>query len=257
MGLKIKLKGVLYRTIKNLANTKGYTFTKNYDQVIDRDEKFMEIYNKYKEYTMTTKERMYALYKSIKYIIDSKIPGDFVECGVWRGGSAMIIAHTLLELNVKNRKIHLYDTFEGMSKPTEKDYIVANKKARAIDIWKKKQKKGFNQWAYSSLDEVKKNMYSMGYPKNNLIFIKGKVEETIPKSIPKKIALLRLDTDFYESTKHELINLFPLLEKKGILIIDDYGCWAGSKIATDEYFSDKPILFNRIDSSAIICIKTN
>lgn len=257
MGLKVKLKGFVYRTIKELANSKGYTFTKNYDQVIDKDEKFMEIYNKYKEYTMTTKEKMYALYKSVKYIIDSKISGDFVECGVWRGGSSMIVAHILLELNVKNRKIYLYDTFEGMSKPTGNDYIVANKKVRAIDNWSKKQVKDHNEWCYVPLSEVKKNMALTKYPNKNIFFIKGKVEDTIPKSMPKKIALLRLDTDFYESTKHELIHLFPLLEKKGILIVDDYGCWAGSKIATDEYFSRHPIFFNRIDSSGILSIKTN
>ena len=95
------------------------------------------------------------------------------------------------------------------------------------------------------------------YPENNIIYVKGKVEETIPKIIPSKIALLRLDTDWYESTKHELNHLYPILSKNGVLIIDDYGYWAGAKRAVDEYFFDEQILLNRIDSDARIGIKIN
>ena len=204
---------------------------------------------------MTSKERMYALYKSVEYIIKTDIPGDFVECGVWRGGSTMLIAFTLIELNATNRKIYLYDTFKGMTKPTDYDHLVSNKKIRAIDKWKKEQKKDYNKWVYVSLSKVKKNMALTKYPKNNIVFVKGKVEETIPKTIPSKIAILRLDTDWYESTKHELIHLFPPLLKGGILIIDDYGYWAGSKKAVDEYFSNKQILLNRIDNTGRIGIK--
>jgi len=237
----------------------GYQITKisDFDPVIDKDkdERFRKIYDKCKKSTMTSKERMYALYKSVEYIIKTNIPGDFVECGVWRGGSTMLIAYTLLELNVTNRKIYLYDTFEGMTQPTESDYSVANNKNRAFDKWKKEQKKDHNKWCYASLSEVKNNMALTKYPNDNIIFVKGKVEETIPKTKPSKIAILRLDTDWYESTKHELIHLFPILMKNGVLIIDDYGYWAGSKKAVDEYFSDGRILLNRIDSTGRIGIK--
>lgn len=98
-------------------------------------------------------------------------------------------------------------------------------------------------------------MLSTGYPETNIVFVKGKVENTIPEIVPEKIALLRLDTDWYESTRYGLTHLFPLITKNGILIIDDYGYWAGSKKAVDEYFSDKPILLNRIDSCGRIGIK--
>jgi len=226
------------------------------DSVIDKDKKFIKIYGKCKKYTMTSKERMYSLYKAVEYIINAKIPGDFVECGVWRGGSTMLIALTLLELNATNRKIYLYDTFEGMAKPTQNDFQLRDESSHASDAWKKNQKKNHNSWCYSAISQVKKNMNSTKYPKNNMIFIKGKVEETIPKKIPVHIALLRLDTDFYESTKHELTHLFPLVLKKGVLIIDDYGYWAGSKKAVDEYFYNKPILLNRIDNSGRIGIKS-
>ena len=244
------------KIIQKSANLMGYQITKisNSDPVIDKDELFRKIYDKCKKYTMTSKERMYALYKSVEYIINSKIPGDFVECGVWRGGSTMLIAKILLELNATDRKIYLYDTFEGMSEPTEDDYIVANKSISAKNMWKKEQKEN-NQWCFSPLSEVKNNMLSTGYPKDNIVYVKGKVEDTIPKTMPSKISLLRLDTDWYESTKHELIHLFPTLANGGVLIIDDYGCWAGSKKAVDEYFSDSIILLNRIDYTGRIGTK--
>ena len=204
---------------------------------------------------MTSVERMYGLFKAVEYLIDSNISGDFVECGVWKGGSTMLIANTLIQLNSNDRKIYLYDTFEGMPEPTENDYYISNKKTHAVDRWKKQQKQDINTWCFTPLTEVKNNMYSTGYPKNKIIFIKGKVENTIPKTIPSEIALLRLDTDWYESTKHELIHLYPLLSKNGVLIIDDYGHWAGAKKAVDEYFSKNFILLNRIDYTGRIGIK--
>lgn len=197
---------------------------------------------------MTSIERMKALYKSVVYVIDSKIPGDFVECGVWRGGSTMLMALTLLELNETKRNIYLYDTFQGMPEPADEDYRVGDRSALAKNQWKKK-------WCFSPLAEVKKNMALTRYPKNKLIFVKGKVEKTIPKTIPSKIAILRLDTDWYGSTKHELIHLYPLVSKNGILIVDDYGYWAGSKKATDEYFTDKSVLIDKIDETGIIGVR--
>lgn len=226
MMLRI-LKDIIQKSA-NLIGCRVVKISKS-DPVIDKDKKFGIIYDKCKNYTMTSKERMYALYKAVEYIFNSKIPGDFVECGIWKGGSTMLIAYTLIELNETNRKIYLYDTFEGMIEPTKNDYCVSDKKIRAINKWTKEQKKDHNEWCFSPLSEVKNNMLSTGYPKDKLVFIKGKVENTIPKIIPSKIALLRLDTDWYKSTKHELDHLFPILVQLGILIIDDYGCWAGQK----------------------------
>lgn len=243
--------------IRNFALSMGYYITKIHgDPVIDADRKFRSIYDKCRKQTMTSKERMYSLYKAVEYVIKADIPGDFVECGVWKGGSTMLIAYTLLELGVSNRKLYLYDTFEGMTEPTKDDYEVSNESNHAIDMWKQEQKDDRNDWCYASLTEVTNNMALTKYPSSNIFFVKGKVEETIPKTIPSIIAILRLDTDWYESTKHELVHLFPLLSKKGILIIDDYGCWDGSKKATDEYFTKKPIFLNRIDEHSRLIIKT-
>ena len=121
-------------------------------------------------------------------------------------------------------------------------------------LQKKKIKKN---WASCSLDKVKQNFKEVKLNIKNIRFIKGKVEDTlkIKKNLPKKLSILRLDTDFYESTKSELQKLYPLLVKGGVLIIDDYGSWLGSKKATDEYFSNKKIFKHYIDHSARMIIK--
>lgn len=241
--------------VKKLINLTGYTITQySKDPVVDDDVVFQEIYKSCQKYTMTSKERMYALYKSVQYVIHAEIPGDFVECGVWRGGSAMLIAHTLKKLDSSNRTVYLYDTFEGMSEPTKADQSLYNE-VDTRNTWEESEKKSHNEWCYASLEDVRENMISTDYPLNKIIFIQGKVEETLPKTSPQQISLLRLDTDWYESTKHELVHLFPLLSAGGVLILDDYGYWAGSKKAVDEYFSDGSLLLNRIDISGRVGIK--
>ena len=248
---------ILKTRFQNVANSFGYKISKinHTDPVMDKDMRFRKIFEEYSEYTYTSKEKMFALYKAVQYVIDAKIPGDFVECGVWRGGSTMLIAKTLLELGVTDRKIYLYDTFEGMSSPTENDFDILDESNKASNRWSGEQKENYNNWCYASLEEVKKNMAMTGYPGSNIIYVKGMVEKTIPKTTPSQISILRLDTDFYESSKHELVHLFPLLSKNGVLLLDDYGAWAGQKKSTDEYFADKPILLNRIDVGGRIGIK--
>lgn len=220
------------------------------------EEEFWNIYNQCREYTMTSPERMYSLYKAVKYVVQAKLEGDFVECGVWKGGSAMVIAYTLKALRVTDRGIFLYDTFEGMSEPTEHDMKNSTGDGNHVrKYWEDQQKGGINEWCYSSLDEVRSNLERTGYPMSQIHTVKGKVEDSIPNTIPKKISLLRLDTDWYESTKHELMYLYPILTDKGVLIIDDYGSWAGAKKAVDEFFVDIPILLNRVDTTGRIGVK--
>jgi hypothetical protein len=220
-------------------------------QDIDADKDFQLVYAKIKAYTMVDPERCYALYKAVQYMIRKEIKGDFAECGVWKGGSVMLVAYMLQKAGIRNRKIYLYDTFEGMTKPGEND----GKEEKTE--WEKNNVNGqLNIWCHAPLEEVQSNMIKTGYPKENIIFIKGKVEQTIPGTLPGKLALLRLDTDWYESTKHELNYLYPLLEKGGILIIDDYGFWPGSRKAVDEYFSaNGPVYLNRLDYSGRLVIK--
>jgi len=207
-------------------------------------------------FTMTSPERIFSLIEAIKYIHREGIIGDIVECGVWKGGSMLAAADTLMSLQDTGRQLYLYDTFEGMSQPTDKDLNYRGEKAD--DILQQDQDKDHNLvWAYSTLDTVKHTMNLSNYPASQIKYIVGKVEDTIPATLPERIALLRLDTDWYESTKHELVHLFPRLQPGGVLIIDDYGFWQGARKAVDEYFSEQGvrILLNRIDETGRIAVK--
>lgn len=209
-----------------------------------------EVFKEVSPFTMTGHVRVISLLRSINYLNKNKIEGAIVECGVWKGGSIMA-ALKALNNDKLVREVYLYDTFEGMSEPTEVDKNENGKLAKQIIDEDNFQK------CISNLDEVMQNVKSTGYPSDNLHFIKGKVEDTIPNKIPDKIALLRLDTDWYESTLHELNNLFPLLVKDGVLIIDDYGHWNGCKKAVDEYFSNltTPYFMHRVDYTCRLIIK--
>ena len=216
---------------------------------------FLTLYESCRQYTMTSWERLYALYKSVKYVVENRIPGDIVECGVWRGGSMKLAAHVLLSLGAVDRDLFLYDTFEGMTEPDpaiDIDYSGNN----AINDWAEAQRRGV-KWSYSPVEEVRETMAQVGYPIDRIKLIKGPVEQTIPDTVPNKIALLRLDTDWYASTKHEMEHLYPLLSPQGVLILDDYGHYQGAARAVDEYFAgrhSKPLL-QRVDYSCRAAIK--
>lgn len=230
----------------------GYRLSKYTENDIDDDTDFIEIFAKAKPYTMVSRERSYALYNAIKYIIKNNIPGDFIECGVWRGGSAMIMMFTLMKYHAEPRKLWLYDTYAGMPLPTAED-VSLDQSVNANETWQKIEETGGSKWDEASLEDVRNVLSKTGYPMNNIVFIQGKVEETIPQQISQSISLLRLDTDWYASTKHELEYLYPKLNQGGVLLIDDYGYWEGSRKAVDE-FLQKPgskILLNKTHNGRI------
>jgi predicted O-methyltransferase YrrM len=250
---------MVIKILNKISGRWNYTFKKkesNIPEDILSDRQFCDLYEQCRNYTMTSVERMYSLYQSMNYIFKNNIVGDFVECGVWKGGSAMLIAAMLKKNGITNRKLYLYDTFEGMSEPTDSDKTSTGKSA--TDLLKQENKEDASSiWCYSSLEEVKTNLFSTGFAPENIFFIKGKVEDTLKENLPGKLSLLRLDTDWYESTKMELEVLFPLLVEKGILIIDDFGHWEGAKKAVVEYFEKNrlhPFLF-RIDFTGKLMIK--
>jgi O-methyltransferase len=200
-------------------------------------------------------QRYLSLFQSLQYILKNKIKGDIVECGVFKGGSAMMICYFLKLFLVKNKKIWLYDTYEGMSTPSRKDVDLNNKRAKDFLNEKKIENKN-DVWAFSSLNSVKNNIKKTNFNIKNCIFIKGKVEKTLKVKKPKYISLLRLDTDFYHSTKAELQYLYNLISPGGIIIIDDYGHWKGCKLAVDQFFKKKKnILILNVDYTGIIGIK--
>ena len=202
-------------------------------------------------FTMTSVERLVSLVNAVHYLTRNDIPGDIAECGVWRGGSMMAVAHALLAAEDTSRTLYLYDTFEGMSEPSKKDADFAGKSAISL---LQKYRKG--TWCFASLEEVQRNLYSTGYPPAKIKFIKGRVEETLQAVRPATLSLLRLDTDWYESTKLELEVLYPVLHKNGILVIDDYGYWQGARQAVDEYFDTRKlrVFLHRIDNAGRIVV---
>src|SRR3954453_15256507 len=212
-------------------------------------------------YTMTGAQRVQAVVEAVRYCTHRGVAGAFAECGVWRGGSVLAMVLTLQELGLADRDIHLYDTFEGMTEPTALDTSPVD--APALETWKQAHERDERPWREvfgdGVYDEgfVRELLLETGYPAERIHVVKGPVEETIPAAAPEGLALLRLDTDWYESTRHELEHLYPRLADGGVLIIDDYGHWEGARRAVDEYFAEhaSPLLLNRIDYTGRVAVK--
>ena len=214
----------------------------------DFDASDIEIIRAVEPYTMTSTERIHALIHAVRHIVRNRIAGDMVECGVWKGGSVMAMALTLLQLGDRDRSLYLFDTFSGMTQPTDRDVDYEGQQAQVIldDVR-----------CEASQQEVEDAVLGTGYDPEKIHFVRGRVEETIPAHAPELIALLRLDTDWYESTQHELLHLFPRLSRGGVIIIDDYGHWRGARQAVDEYVAENqiPLLLHRIDYTGRIGVK--
>ncbi len=225
------------------------------------DPVFEQIWEQVKPYTMTSVERGYALYTAVKFIVEKKVNGNIVESGVWRGGSSMLIALTLLELNSVDRDIYLFDTYSGMPEPSSVDVDLYGKTAKDQLTENTEQRKQSAIWAYAELHDVKKNMRLTKYPEDKIHYIKGDVTNSAKKTVTRRLALLRLDTDWYTSTKAELQNFWPRINRNGVLIIDDYGHWKGAKLAVDEFFAAnekagfQPVFLQSIDYTGRLAIK--
>jgi len=200
-------------------------------------------------YTMTSLERVTGLSQAVRYLVRANIPGAMAECGVWKGGSMMVVALTLLELD-EVRDLYLFDTFEGMTPPTEQDITYAGVPAAELLASPTGRMK-----CDAAMDQVRSAVASTGYPMDRVHLVPGPVENTLPGQAPDRFALLRLDTDFYTSTAHELTHLYPRLSAGGVLVIDDYGAWKGARQAVDEYFHNAPVLMNRLDWTGRLLVK--
>ncbi len=198
------------------------------------DEAFKAIWEQCQPYTMTSFARGLALFRAVRHIVQNRIQGDIVECGVWRGGSIMIAMATLRLFNAADRRVWLFDTFEGMTEPSAVD--VDNRGQAAAVLLETMPKDPGGIICYASLEEVKNNVALVGYPADLVQYVVGDIRKTIHEVDMNPVALLRLDTDWYDSTKLEMDKLYPHLVPGGVLIVDDYGHWAGSRQAVDEYF---------------------
>jgi O-methyltransferase len=245
--------GIAKRTLKRCLSAAGYDLIRVRQQVPDFDAVTLALCDRVKPYTITSPERISALRDAVKYVLSNKVPGDIVECGVWKGGCVMVCALTILDAQ-ERRNLWLFDTFEGMTPPTDADVDLGGQRA---DSLLNAHHETSIVWAVGALDDVKRNVETTGYPKELIRYVKGRVEDTIPGSAPERIALLRLDTDWYESTYHELVHLYPRLSPGGVLIIDDYGHWVGSRKAADQYFAEQGIhpLLHRTDYTARMLVK--
>jgi O-methyltransferase len=212
------------------------------------------------EHSLTSIPRMLGLIDAVRYCVARDIPGAFAECGVWKGGSVVAMILTLQALGRDDRDLYLYDTFEGMTAPGDEDTSPFEVPAR--ETWDAAQRTGERAWAgyfrpeTFSEEQVRTTLEATGYPAERLHLVRGRVEDTLPASAPERVALLRLDTDWYESTRHELVHLYPRLSEGGVLIVDDYGHWEGARRAVDEYFEQHPLLLARIDYTARMAIKS-
>ena len=227
-------------------------------QEIPDDRAYAEIFDKVAPYTMTAREGLettYSLFQAVKYICQNKIPGDIVECGVWRGGSMMLVAYALDYFGDRSRDLYLYDTFTGMTEPSEIDVDFDNIAYKPR--WKQITGVGGMMGFGDTVEGVKVNLRLTGYPEQQMHFVVGDVLQTIPATVPSRISLLRLDTDWYQSTLHELEHLYDLLVPHGVLIIDDYGWCRGSRMAADEFFGRQPFkpMMHRVDQGPRLIIK--
>lgn len=208
-------------------------------------------------YTMTTVERIEAVVSATRHVVAHDIPGAFVESGVWMGGSIMAAARTLVELGVTDRDLYLYDTFEGLPEPGEHDGIVGSDQPLEELLSELRAQAGDTAYLDAPIEVVRANVAQTGYPVERIHMVKGMVQDTMPANAPDQIAFLRLDTDWYESTKVEMETMFPRLSEGGILIVDDYGYLEGPRKAVDDYLADydRPVFLHRIDTSGRIAVK--
>lgn len=237
-----------------LLESRGWTIARSYPADLEDD--VIEIIRQVTPFTLTTPERLAAMVAAVDHMIANDLPGAVVEAGVWRGGSMMAAALRLLQHGAADRDLYLLDTYAGMTRPSDLDAPIGGSAAEAQAIWAATRQGEGSAWGCATLEEVRRNMLSTGYPPNLMHLVKGPVEDTVPREVPcDRIALLRLDTDWYESTAHELRHLYPRLCPGGILIVDDYGHWSGARRAVDEYFAGSPTFINRVDYTARILVK--
>jgi hypothetical protein len=231
-----------------------------YDLVLfsnaESERQHLDIYERVRPYLLSSYERTYALIDATRYIVRNQIAGAFVECGVFKGGSMMAVALALMAEGVTDRDLYLFDTFAGMPAPDARDVDLRGRPAsdafarhRISDV--------SSSWMHCSRENVAAAMASTGYPAARIHLVQGTVEQTIPAQAPPAIALLRLDTDWYQSTRHELVHLYPRLTRRGVAIVDDYGHFKGTRDATDEYFRQRGLspLLQRIDYTARMLLK--
>lgn len=211
----------------------------------EQPDPFEAVYGLVTPFSKCSKARLRNTWDALRHVDHVGITGAFVECGVWRGGSVMVARFAS-----PHRKCWLFDTFEGMTPPGPQDAKMNGNKPTHK-----------SEWMACSAGEVRDNLDAVGvYDADLCRFVKGDVCDTLPElmvanELPERIAVLRLDTDFYASTKAELYHLYPRLAVGGILIIDDYGHWDGARKAVREYLGKKARHLKPVDYTGAWMVK--
>lgn len=198
------------------------------------------------DYTELPAHTLYNLYCAARYLVSAQIDGDFVECGVLLGGSVMMSQLVLARHERASRRVYALDTFSGfVTRNTEFD----------IDLQTGAPAGVVEPERHDHSEGAIANMKSINYP--HLRVIKGDVLQTIPKLDIDRIALLRLDTDTYETTKFELESLYDRVVQGGVIIVDDYGYTLGCKKAVDDFLTTRaPVMMQRINKNVRCWIKS-
>ena len=246
MKREAAIEKILARLEKQTARIERLTKPRPKVLPADYDEAMREIWPRVQDRTMTGHEKIFLLTQSVAYLERHAISGAIVECGVWRGGSMLAVVEMLLRLGSTDRHLYLFDTYTGMPAPGDRDVHIWNGQDARTLIDRKIGRARI--WESASLADVRSAFERLAYPADRLHFVPGQVEDTIPHQAPERIALLRLDTDWHVSTQHEFRHLYHRLVPGGILIVDDYGSWQGSKEATDEFLDEtgEPLMLIRV-----------
>lgn len=245
------------RPVRTVLGRLGYELVRSAPTPVapppDCDEFTASVIERVGPYTLTSVERIMGLVEAVRFVVRAEVPGDIVECGVWRGGSMMVVALTLVDLGATDRDLYLFDTFTRTPDPGDEDVDFAG--VPAVDIID--ELRTAEAFRYLPMAEVEQLLRDTGYPAHRLHFVPGMVQDTIPGAAPPVIALCRLDTDWYASTAHELEHLWPRISARGVLLIDDYGEFRGARKAVDEYLAahGERVLLHRMDYTGRLVLK--
>lgn len=202
------------------------------------DESFYETLNRVRPYTMVTDASLLDLAHQVRYVLEERIPGNFVECGVWRGGSSFLMAELLRLAGAAERKVWLCDSFEGIPPPEEIDGAAAARWASDTESpW-------YQDNLRVSLEAVSGAATSLGLA-GYTEYLKGYFDQTLQPSREAigPIAILRVDCDWYSSVKCCLDSLFDQVVDGGFVIFDDYYTYDGCAVAVHEFLGLRKLGF--------------
>lgn len=175
-------------------------------------------------HTMIGLKRLDNLQFCVEDVIQKNVPGDLIEAGVWRGGATIFMRAILKAYRVNDRNVWVADSFQGLPMPDPEKYPADQ---------------GDNLYTHTqlaiSLEDVKSNFVKYDLLDDQVRFLEGWFRDTLPVAPIKKLAVIRLDGDMYESTMDGLVSLYPKLSVGGYLIVDDYGCIPACKQAILDY----------------------